>query len=53
MSVDRGIRTQVDGLLNADVGQGVFTEDGAGIQVGSHEATEARKCLVVRTDEVE
>lgn len=49
VSVDRCIRAQVDGLLNADICQGIFSKDGASIKVGGHESTEARKGLVYRT----
>lgn len=45
VSGDRRIRPKVDGLLDADVSQSVFSEDGASIEVGGHEATEARERL--------
>lgn len=46
VSVDRRVRTQVDGLLNADISQGVFSKDRTSIKVGSHEATEPRESLL-------
>lgn len=49
VAIDRCVRPQVNGLLNAHVGQRIFSEDGPGIQVGSHEATEARQCLDYKT----
>lgn len=50
VSVDRRLRAQVDGFLNADVSQGVFSKDRTCIKVGSHEATEARQCLFDKTE---
>lgn len=47
VSVDRCLGPQVDGLLNADISQGIFSKDRTGIKVGSHETAEARQCLVV------
>jgi len=47
VSVDGGVRPQVDWLLDADIGQGVFSEDRTSIKVGSHEAAEARESLVL------
>lgn len=49
VSVDRCLRPQVDGLLDADISQGVFSKDRTSIKVGSHEATEARQSLVCKT----
>lgn len=46
VSVDRCLRPQVDGLLDADISQGVFSKDRTSIKVGSHEAAEARQRLV-------
>ena len=46
VSVDRCVRPQVDGLLDADISQGVFSKDRTSVQVGSHEAAEARQSLV-------
>lgn len=46
VTIDRCVRPQVEGLLNADVGQGVFSKDRTSIKVGSHEATETRQCLL-------
>lgn len=46
VAVDWGIRTYVDGLLNADVCKGIFTKYRAGVQVCCHKATEARKSLM-------
>ena len=48
VSGDGRVGSQVDGLLYADIGQGVLSEDGASIQVSRHEATEARKGLQVQ-----
>lgn len=49
VSVDRCVRPQVDGLLDADISQGVFSKDRTSVEVGSHEAAEARQCLVCKT----
>lgn len=49
VSVDRCLRAQVDGLLNADISQGVFSKDRTSVKVGSHEAAEARQSLVCKT----
>lgn len=49
VSVDRCLGPQVDGLLDADISQGVFSKDRTSIKVGSHEAAEARECLVCET----
>lgn len=46
VSGDRCLGPQVNGLLDADVSQGIFPKDGASIQVGGHEATETRECLI-------
>lgn len=46
VSVDRCLRPQVDGLLDADISQGIFSKDRTSIKVGSHEAAEARQSLV-------
>ena len=46
VSVDWCIWAQVDRLLNAYVCQSILTKYGAGIQVGSHEATDARQSLI-------
>lgn len=48
VSVDRCIRPQVDGLLDADISQGVFSKDRTSIKVGSHEAAEARQSLSLK-----
>lgn len=50
VSVDRCVRPQVDGLLDADISQGVFSKDRTSIKVGSHEAAEARECLFYKTE---
>lgn len=49
VSADRCVGPQVDGLLDADVSQGVFPKDRTSVKVSSHEAAEARKCLVFKT----
>lgn len=49
VSVDRCLRPQVDGLLDADISEGVFSKDRTSIKVGSHEAAEARQSLVCKT----
>lgn len=36
------VRAQVHRLLDANVGEGIFPEDGASVQVSRHEATEPR-----------
>lgn len=46
VSGDRCVRPQVNGLLDADISQGIFPKDGASIQVGGHEATKTRECLI-------
>lgn len=48
VSVDRCLRPQVDGLLNADISQGIFSKDRTSIKVGSHEAAEAGQSLVCK-----
>lgn len=50
VSVDRCLGPQVDGLLDADISEGVFSKDRTGIKVGSHEAAEARQSLGLRED---
>lgn len=45
VAVDRSLRSKMDGLLNAHVSQSILTEDGACIQVSSHETTDTRKRL--------
>lgn len=50
VSVDRCLGPQVDGLLDADISEGVFSKDRSGIKVGSHEAAEARQSLGLRED---
>lgn len=47
VSCDGRLGAQVDGLLDADVGQGVFSKDRTSVKVGSHEAAEARQSLMV------
>lgn len=47
VSCDGRLGAQVDGLLDADVSQGVFSEDRTGVKVGSHKAAEARQSLTV------
>lgn len=49
VSVDGCLGPQVDGLLDADISQGIFSKDRTSIKVGSHEAAEARECLVCKT----
>lgn len=39
MALDRGIFTQVEGLLDAEVSQNIFSKNGSGVHVGSHEPT--------------
>lgn len=46
VSADRCLWAQVDGLLNADISQGIFAKDRTSIKVGRHEAAEARQSLV-------
>lgn len=50
VSVDRCIGPQVDGLLDADISEGVFSKDRTGIKVGSHEAAEPGQSLGLRED---
>lgn len=46
VSCDGRLGAQVDGLLDADISQGVFSEDRASVKVGSHKAAEARQSLM-------
>lgn len=47
VTCDGRLGAQVDGLLDADVSQGVFSKDGTGVKVGSHKAAEARQSLMM------
>lgn len=47
VSCDGRLGAQVDGLLDADVSQGVFSKDRTSVKVGSHKATEARQSLMM------
>lgn len=53
VAADRSLGPQVDGLLDADISQGVFSKDRTSIKVGSHEATEARERLDVKDKQEE
>lgn len=46
VSGDGRLGAQVDGLLDADISQGIFSKDRTSVKVGSHEATEARQSLM-------
>lgn len=47
VTCDGRLGAQVDGLLDADVSQGVFSKDRTGVKVGSHKAAEARQSLMM------
>lgn len=47
VSCDGRLGAQVDGLLDADVSQGVFSKDRTGVKVGGHEAAEAGQSLTM------
>lgn len=46
VSGDGCLGAQMDGLLNADIRQGIFSKDRTSVKVGSHEATETRQSLL-------
>lgn len=48
VSGDGSLGAQMDGLLNADISQGIFSKDRTSVKVGSHEATETRQSLMTR-----
>lgn len=52
VTVDWGIGTHVDGLLNADICKGIFPKYRAGVQVCRHKATDARKSLMQKKSHV-
>lgn len=47
VSGDGCLGAQMDGLLDADISQGIFSKDRTSIKVGSHEATETRQSLMI------
>lgn len=47
VSGDRCLGPQVDGLLDADISQGILSKDRTSVKVGSHEAAEARQGLII------
>lgn len=47
VTCDRRLGAQVDGLLDADVSQRVFSKDRTSVKVGSHKAAEARQSLMM------
>lgn len=46
VSIDRRVGPQVDWLLDADISEGILSEDGTSVKVGSHEAAETGQSLV-------
>lgn len=46
VSGDGRLGAQVDGLLDADISQGIFSKDRTSVKVGSHKAAEARQSLI-------
>lgn len=47
VTCDGRLGAQVDGLLDADVSQGVLSKDRPSVKVGSHKAAEARQSLMM------
>lgn len=46
VSSDGCFGAQMDGLLDADISQGIFSKDRTGVKVGCHEATKTRESLM-------
>lgn len=47
VSSDGCLGAQMDGLLDTDISQGIFSKDRTSVKVGSHEATETRQSLMI------
>lgn len=53
VSGDGRLGAQVDGLLDADISQGIFSKDRTSVKVGGHEAAETRQSLTIEERSVD